>query len=111
MPANLAVAVNPELDYIAIDVGEEVIIMAESLQEQVLAKKEGVCANVKGRCRGDQLKGLTYDHPFMKSFRELKKSVLSFWRILLRRKMVQVAGFILPLVMEKMTFELVRNMS
>ncbi len=36
IPANLAVALNPELPYAAVEVGEEVLVMAEGLIEQVM---------------------------------------------------------------------------
>jgi isoleucyl-tRNA synthetase len=65
LPANVAVAVNPELDYALVYVDGNVSVMAEKLVDSVtkLAKSQDVV--VLARTTGDKLLGLNYSHPFV----------------------------------------------
>jgi isoleucyl-tRNA synthetase len=65
LPANQAVAINPELDYVLIELSDgRRIILAEALREQALVrmKLEG---NVLGTTPGAELEGLHLQHPFL----------------------------------------------
>jgi isoleucyl-tRNA synthetase len=64
--ANLAVALHPELDYVAVDTGSNsILILAEALQEQSL-KKFGIRDGaVIEKFKGRKLEGLKARHPFL----------------------------------------------
>ena len=64
LPANQAIAVHPELDYVLADVtGHGHFIVAEPLLEG-FAKRLGGVAQVLGRAKGETLEGLRARHPF-----------------------------------------------
>ena len=72
LPANLAIALHPELDYVLLANGDEVYVVAEGLRERVLAecRLEGtqVLHTFKGRELVGELgigKGLAAKHPFI----------------------------------------------
>ncbi len=68
LPANQAVAVNGEFDYLLVDVtsaqGHERLVLAEALYQQAL-QRFGLEGQVVGRCRGHELEGLQVRHPFL----------------------------------------------
>ena len=64
LPANLGIALHPEFDYAAIDVGDDVVIVAEGLREKFLADT-GLAGSVVGTYKGAQFERLLADHPFM----------------------------------------------
>jgi isoleucyl-tRNA synthetase len=66
LPANLATAVHPEFDYVAVEVDSEVYIMADYLKPAVLDKiKADPQAKVLARFKGTELEGVKYRHPFL----------------------------------------------
>ena len=64
LPANRAVAVNPDYDYVLIDTGSEALVLAEALAGAVLSRGAIGESRVVGRCRGEQLEGIALRHPF-----------------------------------------------
>jgi isoleucyl-tRNA synthetase len=66
LPANLGIAFNPALEYVAAKVGGEVFILASGLLAQV-AEKLGwdTTPEVIGRYQGSQFDGLNARHPFI----------------------------------------------
>ncbi len=74
LPANVAVAVHPAFDYAYVEVGDEVLIIEQSLAAQVLAKtgQEGRVTRV---VRGKDLEGTFYQHPL--GLREDNRVVLA----------------------------------
>src|SRR5512136_2151037 len=65
IPANLAIALHPDLTYVAVDVGGEVYILAEGLLEEVM-KKFGIKKyEVLEKFPGKRLEGLKSRHPFL----------------------------------------------
>ncbi|MEO5959385.1 MAG: class I tRNA ligase family protein, partial [Opitutaceae bacterium] len=66
IPANLAIALHPEVDYVVADLGAERIVVAEALLGSVLAaaKIEGSPAIVAKR-KGAELEKLGARHPFI----------------------------------------------
>jgi len=60
--ANVAVAVNPDFSYVAIDVDQEIIIMEKTLAQQMFADKAPLTIFEKGK---DLIKAV-YTHPFGK---------------------------------------------
>jgi isoleucyl-tRNA synthetase len=64
LPANLALAVNPEVLYSLIDTGDALYIVASALVEAV-AEKTGLKGDVLRELRGIELEGLKAEHPFI----------------------------------------------
>ncbi|MFT5032814.1 MAG: isoleucyl-tRNA synthetase, partial [Bacteroidia bacterium] len=68
LPANLAVALHPELDYVLTrvkgDAGERYLLLAEALHEKALARFDCDDFEVVARCKGAALEHLPLHHPF-----------------------------------------------
>lgn len=62
--ANVAVAAHPNYDYVFVDVGNEVLIVEQSLWIKNLRKKEKEDDTILKSFRGEELKALIYIHPF-----------------------------------------------
>ncbi|WP_409299197.1 isoleucine--tRNA ligase [Peribacillus sp. SCS-26] len=60
LPANVALAVNPDFDYVKVRCGEEVYIVSHALAEKVLKEPFTVLDVMKGK----DLIGLSYEPPF-----------------------------------------------
>ena len=66
LPANRAVAVHPELEYVVVALDHsERLLLAEALLEPTLARAGVERYEVVGRCRGAELEGLELRHPFL----------------------------------------------
>jgi isoleucyl-tRNA synthetase len=66
IPANLAIALHPQVDYVVADLGEQRIIVAEALLSAVLtAAKIEVPAQVVQTVKGESLEHLATRHPFI----------------------------------------------
>ena len=63
IPANLAVALHPELEYVALETGGEVLVVAEGLKDAFMAAT-GVQGNVIATFRADILYRKRCKHPF-----------------------------------------------
>ena len=64
LPANLAIAVGPRLDYALVRIDGAVTIIAQGRLEAVLAAIGATDHEVLGTCSGEALVGLSYTHPF-----------------------------------------------
>lgn len=64
LPANQAVSVNPELEYVAVQVGQQRLVVAEGLLESVMQRSGIEDYQVLGRTQGKALEGLMLNHPF-----------------------------------------------
>jgi isoleucyl-tRNA synthetase len=64
LPANLAVAFHPDLEYAAVQQGEEVFIVAEGRVEP-LRESIGLQGKIIATVRGRELEGMLVDHPFI----------------------------------------------
>ncbi|QJW45968.1 isoleucine--tRNA ligase [bacterium BFN5] len=65
LPANVAIAVNPELEYAWVEANGEIYLMAEGLMASV-AKETGLeSPNVLATAKGTDLEGMIFAHPFM----------------------------------------------
>ncbi len=64
LPANQAVAVNSEYDYVLVQVDDEALILAEGLYKDVLSRCEIENFKLIGSCKGSKLEGLKFQHPF-----------------------------------------------
>ena len=66
IPANLAIAVHPEVEYVVADLGAQRIIVAEALLGSVVAAtKSDAAPSVAQKIRGAQLEHLAPRHPFI----------------------------------------------
>ncbi|NIO03561.1 MAG: isoleucine--tRNA ligase [Proteobacteria bacterium] len=65
IPANLAIAFHPEFDYVAVDVGDEVLILAESLLESCMREFGFSKYEVLGRFEGKSVENLKCRHPLV----------------------------------------------
>jgi isoleucyl-tRNA synthetase len=63
--ANLAIALHPEFDYVAVETGNQVLILAEGLLKQSLEKFSITNYNVVEKFKGKKLEGLKARHPFL----------------------------------------------
>jgi isoleucyl-tRNA synthetase len=65
LPANLGIAVNPNFDYAAVDVGDEIYIVAKELVEAVAEKCGLAQANIVASFPGSALDGLQARHAWI----------------------------------------------
>ena len=63
LPANQAVSLNPEFDYVLLQCGDERLLLAEDLYESALTRY-GMTGDVITRCKGEVLEGILLQHPF-----------------------------------------------
>lgn len=64
LPANQAVALHPELNYLLLQAGSERLILAEALYEDVLARAGIESSEILATCKGGDLEGMQLHHPF-----------------------------------------------
>ena len=64
LPANMAIAVGGNLPYVLVRIGDSLAIVAEGRLEAMQAVLGDVDVTMVGRCMGEALAGLIYDHPF-----------------------------------------------
>ncbi len=65
LPANLGIAFNPAFEYSAVEVGDEVLIVASALIAQVAAKLNWESHRVLGVYNGARFEGFHARHPFL----------------------------------------------
>jgi isoleucyl-tRNA synthetase len=65
LPANLGIAFNPNLEYSAVEVQDEVYLMATDLVGTTVAKCGVVPGQILARFRGDRLERYLAQHPFL----------------------------------------------
>ena len=63
LPANQAVCLHPELDYVVVQCADERLLLAEALYEKALERYQ-LTGEVIARCKGAALEGLLLQHPF-----------------------------------------------
>ncbi len=64
LPANLALAVHPDFEYVAFETGDEVYIIAEKLLDN-LREKLMLSGTVRARFQGKSLEDISAEHPFI----------------------------------------------
>ncbi len=64
LPANQAVSLHAELDYVLVQAGNERLIVADALHESVMARGEIEDYKIVGRVKGQALENLQLQHPF-----------------------------------------------
>lgn len=65
LPANLAIAVNPKIDYALVRLDGAVTVLAAEAVERVAKAIRAEAAQILARATGDRLVGLKYRHPFV----------------------------------------------
>lgn len=65
LPANQAVSVHPDLDYVLIDTGEKYLILADALYETCLQRYGMENFTVKAKTKGKSLEHAALQHPFL----------------------------------------------
>lgn len=65
LPANVAIAIHPELEYNWVKVGEEVYFIANGLLESVAKDAKWESYEILGSIKGEDAVGMTFKHPFM----------------------------------------------
>lgn len=64
LPASQAVSLNPTLEYVVVQAGDERLLLAEALLESVMTRAEITDYEIVGRCKGEALEHLQLQHPF-----------------------------------------------
>ncbi|MBF0263782.1 MAG: isoleucine--tRNA ligase [Gammaproteobacteria bacterium] len=64
LPANQAVCLHPQLDYVLIQAGDERLLLAEALFEGALKRYEITDYTILSRCTGQVLENCLLQHPF-----------------------------------------------
>ena len=64
LPANLAIAFGPEVEYALVAYGDRAVVVAADLVEAVFKLRPGTAHDVVTTVRGEALLGLEYRHPF-----------------------------------------------
>ncbi|MCL6500933.1 MAG: isoleucine--tRNA ligase [Candidatus Pacearchaeota archaeon] len=92
IPFNLAVMVNPELEYVKAKVDKEVWILAKALANVVITSVFDKKFKIIEELKGAELEGLEYEHPFYESMKEifdgLKKSHKNVHTVILSEEYV-----------------------
>jgi len=65
LPANLAIAFHPDFDYVAVELGDEVLIVAEGLLNSFLAGCDLQRGDILARFKGNIMEGQLCHHPFI----------------------------------------------
>jgi isoleucyl-tRNA synthetase len=73
IPFNLAIMVNPGLDYVKAQVEKEVWIIGKSLVGPLVQSVAGKKLKIIEEFKGETLKGLEYEHPWTKEIPQLAK--------------------------------------
>ncbi|MDO4697525.1 MAG: isoleucine--tRNA ligase [Pasteurellaceae bacterium] len=64
LPSNRAIAINEKLDYQLVQFGDELVILAKELVEDVAKAVKLEQFSVLGEAKGAELEGLRFNHPF-----------------------------------------------
>lgn len=95
IPYNLAVMVNPEIDYVKAQVGDEKWVIADALSNLFINGVYGEKFKVLDKFKGDKLEGVEYEHPMkdeIKKYEELKKDHPNVHSIILSKEYVDTGA-------------------
>jgi len=65
LPANLAITLHPDFEYVAVDVGDEIWILAEGLMESCMEAFRVAGYRTVRKFSSEELQGINCRHPFM----------------------------------------------
>jgi isoleucyl-tRNA synthetase len=91
IPFNLAVMVNPEVDYIKVKVGNEFWVIAKELADPLIKNKLEKEYTIVGEFKGKDLEHLEYEHPFedeINDYKSLKENHPNVHTVLLSKEYV-----------------------
>jgi isoleucyl-tRNA synthetase len=92
IPFNLAVMVNPDVDYVRVKVENEVWILAKALAGLVVKSAVGLDLEVIEEFKGTTLEGVEYSHPFaLPKYKELKKEHPNVHTVILSKEFVDTS--------------------
>ncbi len=92
---NLAIMVNPKLDYVRVEAGDEKWIMAKGLAGALMQGVFNKPLKIIEEFKGEELEGMEYEHPWkddIKQFAELKKKHANVHTILLSEEHVSLGA-------------------
>jgi isoleucyl-tRNA synthetase len=87
LPANVAVMVNPDFEYVWVEAGGEQFLIVSGRVEEVMREAGVNDYRVLGSVRGKELEGLRYAHPLEEEV-TIQKSLKEFHRVVLSREYV-----------------------
>ncbi|MCA9484518.1 MAG: isoleucine--tRNA ligase [Nitrospina sp.] len=64
LPANLAICLHPDFDYVAVAIGDDVYVVAEGRLGALILEWDVTDYKILGRCKGSELEGVVTQHPF-----------------------------------------------
>lgn len=65
MPANVAICVNPELEYVWVEAGQEIYLLAAGLADSVMKAAKIESYTILAKLKGADLEGMVFAHPFL----------------------------------------------
>lgn len=65
MPANVAICVNPELEYVWVQAGQEIYLLAAGLADSVMKAAKIEEYTILAKLKGADLEGMIFSHPFI----------------------------------------------
>lgn len=92
IPYNLAVMVNPGLDYVKVEVDGEKWILAKSLANVFVGGLLGKKYKVIEKIKGDKLEGIRYEHPFYWELEEQFKGLGDIHKVILSEQYVDATA-------------------
>jgi isoleucyl-tRNA synthetase len=95
IPFNLAVMVNPELDYVRVQVGNEVWVLAKALANAIVQGIANQFPKILETFKGAKLDGTEYVHPFsdiVKEYEQIKKDAPRTHTVVLSSEYVDVSA-------------------
>ncbi len=69
LPSNTGIMAKPSADYVKIKTGEETLIMAKALMDDVLKRANITSYKIAGTMKGKKLDGMQYEHPLKDIFK------------------------------------------
>ncbi len=92
IPYNLAVMVNPSLDYVRAEVENEVWILAKPLANAFISGLLGKKYKIIEEMKGNKLKGIKYEHPFYNELKEQFKGLGDIHKVILSEQYVDASA-------------------
>ncbi len=95
IPLNLAVMVNPDLDYVRVQVGNEVWILAKALANVIVQGIANQVPKILDTFPGSKLEGTKYMHPFedvIPEYKELEKNSPKVHTVVLSSEFVDTSA-------------------
>ena len=65
LPANVAICISAELDYVWVEAGKEIVLLAAGLVDSVMAAAKIEHFTILSTMKGAALEGILFSHPFM----------------------------------------------